>query len=130
MKIRAHHLLLLSCLILCLAVSCRDRKSGGNPSPEQKGGSQTKKNPGGTELHQAVLNGDIEKLKEAIAGGVDLKTRDDGGRTTLHIVLEKSDITALKTLIEAGADIAWFFAWQAADDRSYHYLIGPRAELN
>ncbi len=26
-------------------------------------------------------------------------------------------------------DIAYYFGWQAADDSSYHYLIGPRAEL-
>lgn len=26
-------------------------------------------------------------------------------------------------------DIAHYFGWQAADDPSYHYLIGPRAEL-
>jgi L-ascorbate metabolism protein UlaG (beta-lactamase superfamily) len=26
-------------------------------------------------------------------------------------------------------DIAYYFGWQASDDPSYHYLIGPRAEL-
>jgi L-ascorbate metabolism protein UlaG (beta-lactamase superfamily) len=26
-------------------------------------------------------------------------------------------------------DIAYFFGWKAAEDPSYHYLIGPRAEL-
>jgi L-ascorbate metabolism protein UlaG (beta-lactamase superfamily) len=26
-------------------------------------------------------------------------------------------------------DIAYYFGWQAADDPSYHYLVGPRAEL-
>ncbi len=30
---------------------------------------------------------------------------------------------------EAVPDIAYFFGWKAADEPSYHYLVGPRAEL-
>ena len=30
---------------------------------------------------------------------------------------------------EAVPDIAYYFGWKAAEDPSYHYLIGPRAEL-
>jgi len=31
--------------------------------------------------------------------------------------------------LQAVPDIAYFFGWKAAEDPSYHYLIGPRAEL-
>jgi len=30
---------------------------------------------------------------------------------------------------EAVPDIAYYFGWKAADDLSYHYLVGPRSEL-
>ncbi len=36
---------------------------------------------------------------------------------------------AIFTWKETVPDIAYFFGWQAADDPSYHYLLGPRAEL-
>jgi hypothetical protein len=31
---------------------------------------------------------------------------------------------------DAIPDIAYYFGWQAASDTSYHYLVGPRAQLN
>ncbi|MEZ4239598.1 MAG: alpha-amylase family glycosyl hydrolase [Myxococcota bacterium] len=52
-------------------------------------------------LH-AVLGHDIEGLAEAIAGGADLRVRDEEGRDPLTLAVDLSDDAAVAVLLEAG----------------------------
>lgn len=56
-------------------------------------------------LLEAVLAGDLARLRSAIGAGADLEFRDGDGRTALLVATRKNDVDVARLLIEAGADV-------------------------
>nr|QBM06229.1 BRCA1-associated RING domain protein 1 [Brachionus koreanus] len=75
--------------------------------PRTQSAKRVRKNDKGeTPLHLAVMNNDIEKLKELLAEPlVDVNSRDFAGWTPLHEAVNKDNIEMIKILIESNADI-------------------------
>ncbi len=60
---------------------------------------------GGTVLHRAVAEGEIERVKELLETGLSLEITDNSGFTPLHIAIWKGQEEVAKLLIEQGADV-------------------------
>lgn len=58
-----------------------------------------------TSLDQAVVNGDIDRVKSEIAAGVDINKKNRMGWTLLHIAINKKHTEIAKLLIDKGADV-------------------------
>eukprot|EP01045_Picozoa_sp_COSAG04_P028475 COSAG04_NODE_4429_length_2100_cov_1.210395_1_plen_358_part_00 len=58
------------------------------------------------EIHLAVTRGNLEKLKELLAAGVDVDLRTEEGFTTLHIAVARSQPDIVQLLLEAGSDVS------------------------
>jgi len=56
-------------------------------------------------LDQAVVDGDIERVKSEIAAGVDINSKNRQGWTLLHIAIYHKHTDISKLLIEKGADV-------------------------
>ena len=56
-------------------------------------------------LNQAVVDGDIERVKSEIAAGVDINSKYTAGWTLLHIAINKKHTEIAQLLIEKGADV-------------------------
>jgi ribosomal protein L23 len=56
-------------------------------------------------LDQAVVDGDIERVKSEIAAGVNMNSKNRLGWTLLHIAVNKKHTEISKLLIEKGADV-------------------------
>lgn len=57
------------------------------------------------QLHFAVQDDDIQRVKELISGGYQLNIIDEAGKTPLHYAVENENFEVAKALIEAGADV-------------------------
>ena len=56
-------------------------------------------------IHQATLDGLIEKVQRMVEQGTDVNTKDDYGRTPLHIASAEGNNIDMRVLIDLGADI-------------------------
>jgi len=56
-------------------------------------------------IHQATLDGLIEKVQRMVEQGIDVNSRDDYGRTPLHIASAENHTIDMRVLIELGAAI-------------------------
>lgn len=56
-------------------------------------------------LDQAVVDGDIERVKSEIAAGVDINSKNRMGWTLLHIAINKKHTEIAQLLIDKGADV-------------------------
>jgi len=56
-------------------------------------------------LDQAVVDGDIERVKTEIAAGVDINSKNRMGWTLLHIAINKKHTEIAQLLIDKGADV-------------------------
>eukprot|EP01051_Picozoa_sp_SAG22_P004744 SAG22_NODE_262_length_13373_cov_11.716965_6_plen_111_part_00 len=56
------------------------------------------------EIHLAVTRGNIEKLTELLADGVDVDLRTEEGFTTLHIAVARSQPNIVRLLLEVGQE--------------------------
>lgn len=82
---------------------------------EQRDGRQPKSRPAELSLAAGWINpGEIKDLKVRVF--------------VSHSHEDHFD-PVIFTWKEAVPDIAYYFGWKAAEDSSYHYLVGPRAEL-
>jgi ankyrin repeat protein len=54
-------------------------------------------------LFRAVRVGDLTAVRNAIARGVNINSKDERGRTALAIARERSDVETVRTLEAAGA---------------------------
>jgi len=52
---------------------------------------------------QAASKGDLEKVRELIAAGSDLNTKDLKGKTALIYAMEKDYLQVIEELIKSGA---------------------------
>ena len=58
-----------------------------------------------SDIHQATLEGKIEKVKRMVEEGVDVNSGDEYGRTPLHLASEENHNIDMGVLIDLGADI-------------------------
>ncbi len=58
-----------------------------------------------TPLHKAAAKGDADAIKERIAAGADVDTKDWGGWTPLYRAAVYGHVEAIKVLVAAGADM-------------------------
>jgi hypothetical protein len=56
-------------------------------------------------FHQAAMNGELEAVQAALAGGVDVNALWHGGQTALMLALQSKHLPIAKLLIEQGADL-------------------------
>src|SRR5262245_429663 len=57
------------------------------------------------DLVVAAARGDLETLRQLLAGGVDVNSRDAQGRTAVTAAVYANDLDAVQALIEAGAEV-------------------------
>jgi ankyrin repeat protein len=83
-------------------------------------------------LLAAAARGDVERVREMLAGSVDPDTVDEFGWTALHLSASRSHLDACKALIEAGATVdhpdsegesPLFRSLQQSDGAVIRYLI-------
>ncbi len=58
-----------------------------------------------SDLHRAVLEGDLGRVKKLVDSGVDVDTRDDLGRPLSYWALSAGQIDVFDYLLKAGADV-------------------------
>lgn len=58
-----------------------------------------------SKLHSAISDGDITRMKEVLAQGVDPDYEDDYGRSFLWFAVNRGNLAAVQTLVEAGAAV-------------------------
>ena len=101
----------------------------------------TAQNPAdpGMQLHQAVVSGDIEKVKTLISNGVDINTNNQLNWTPLHTAVRNNRIEIVKYLLENGANVdaidsrgqtALQFAVESGQKEIVELLIEKGADLN
>ena len=54
-------------------------------------------------IFEAIAAGDQVLLDSLIAGGADVRARDDSGLTALHVAAGRGDLDAARALLDAGA---------------------------
>lgn len=97
--ISAMHVTVIVCLLLL--GSCKD-----NSASAQKATTQEKAKAPGIDIHTAVLNGNVEALKQHLAAGTDINAKDPFGGSSPLITACLFGKTAMATiLIDAGADL-------------------------
>jgi ankyrin repeat protein len=57
------------------------------------------------QLHFAVQDGNLQRVKELISSGHSLNLIDGAGKTPLHYAAQNENFELAKVLIEAGADV-------------------------
>jgi ankyrin repeat protein len=57
------------------------------------------------DIHEAAEAGNIEAVKQYLADGADVNTKDDDGRTPLHYVANEGHMEIAELLISKGADL-------------------------
>jgi len=60
---------------------------------------------GGSLLHRAAYDGDVELTKKILKAGADLEARDREGMTPLHTAVHTGRTEVVRVLAEAGADL-------------------------
>jgi ankyrin repeat protein len=58
-----------------------------------------------TDLHEAALMGNAERVKELLKKGADSNTQDEKGRTPLHKVAYWGRVDVVRLLLVYGADL-------------------------
>ncbi|KIA75517.1 hypothetical protein HK57_00016 [Aspergillus ustus] len=76
-------------------------------------------------LSQAIVDQDLDAVRQWVAKGVDVNRRDHTGRTPLHLAAMGSMPEILQYLIESGARITW----RLADGRSALHLAAARGNV-
>ena len=56
-------------------------------------------------LHEAMKQGDIEKIKQLITKGGDVNARDERGQTPLSIAIREKHVAGVELLLSKGADV-------------------------
>jgi ankyrin repeat protein len=59
-----------------------------------------------TELHKAVAECDIERVRQLVAAGADVNAPDEDGATPLHYAGAERHVDIIRLLLEAGADLS------------------------
>ena len=57
------------------------------------------------DLLQAVIEGDLSRLKRLLAAGADPNVSDNAGWTALHFAAQRQDVDQVRALLAAGADV-------------------------
>jgi len=58
-----------------------------------------------SELHEAVLEGDLQRVKKLLEQGANVNARNTVGWTPLHLAAEKGYLEVARLLVEKGADV-------------------------
>ena len=67
--------------------------------------SSTKVKAPDISIHEVAMKGNIEAVKQHLATGTDVNTKDNRGKTSLHRAAEKGHKEIAELLIAAGADL-------------------------
>lgn len=57
-----------------------------------------------TELHEAIIDKNIRRVRRLLKGGADVNAPDEDGATPLHYAAAEGDLRLIRLLLEAGAD--------------------------
>src|SRR5689334_14986426 len=88
-------------VLMLLLGSCRD-----NNATAQKAGSQVKAKAPEMDIHTAVVNGNIEVVKQHLAAGTDINAKDPfGGSSPLISACLFGKTAMAQMLMDAGADL-------------------------
>lgn len=88
-------------VLVLLLGSCKD-----NNATAQKAGSQVKAKAPEMDIHTAVVNGNIEVVKQHLAAGTDINAKDPfGGSSPLISACLFGKTAMAKMLMDAGADL-------------------------
>jgi ankyrin repeat protein len=88
-----------------------------------------------TELHDAVAECEIERVRQLIAAGADVNARDEDGATPLHYAGAERHIDIIRLLLDAGADLSsvdeqgktaedWAYCTSRGDSTAIILLMG------
>ena len=95
--------LLLTTIAAVLVVGCGEAQQS-SPAPEAKPEPPTAEAPA-ISIHYAAFRGNIEAIKQHIAGGTDVNAKDDSGFTPLNSAAYKGHKEIIELLIAAGANV-------------------------
>jgi len=103
--------LLLTTIAAVVLVGCGESQQSA-PAPETKPEPPTAKAPD-ISIHDAVLDGDIEAVKQHIAAGTDVNAKDDDGYPPLHLAVfgdgwdneVVGQLEFVERLLSVGADV-------------------------
>ena len=87
--------LLLTTIAAMLVVGCGESQQSATPAEAQPV----------EPVAEAVVAGNIEAVKQAIASGADVNAKDVGGRTPLHLAASRGLKEVIELLIAKGADV-------------------------
>ena len=96
---------ILCAIAICIVISC---KSDGNKSLNENqdvSGDETTVKPPQTDLHSAVLFGNLDAVNQHIQAKSDLNKKDDYGSTPLNVAVTFGKTAIAKALINGGADL-------------------------
>jgi ankyrin repeat protein len=68
-------------------------------------GDQGRDRMGRTVVHYAVVRGDVDGLRELLAGGADPDAVDEAGWTPLHFAAQAQDSLATEVLLSVGVSV-------------------------
>ena len=87
-------LLCLNVLLIFLLVGCEKKLTKSDESAKVV-----------KSLHQAVADGDVERVKLLISKGADVNAKDEEEQTPLHHATRAANTEVVQLLVEAGADV-------------------------
>jgi uncharacterized protein len=76
--------------------------SGKHPKRQERPGVDR---AGRAALHYAAADGDVARVRDLLASGIDPRAADDDGWTPLHFAAQKSAVDVVQLLLKAGATV-------------------------
>ncbi|MBR4931669.1 MAG: ankyrin repeat domain-containing protein, partial [Alphaproteobacteria bacterium] len=87
---------------------------------------------GDTELHKAVRNGDIFKIRSLIAAGIDVNVQNEAGNTAMHLAMEKNHQVAYVLMSECRVhNVSLNLNLQNYDGNTpFHFLVTKQSRIS
>ena len=87
---------------------------------------------GDTELHKAVRNGDISKIRSLIAAGIDVNVQNEAGNTAMHLAMEENHQVAYVLMSECRVhNVSLNLNLQNYDGNTpFHFLVTKQSRIS